>query len=391
MLMTAISRMEFDMDRHKQVERVELTLEIASWPIDRGFIQDWERLYSRTPYSSVFCRLEWILTAIAVYGGQEEILPCRFHGRDGALLAMGIFMRRKEVGKRSSFTVIRTVDYNSQRIIPMVAPDMEAMADALACLRDAFGHEADYFDLFKLDGCGDGLGRFHRLLKARGIPHEVEVFNEQPRFMLEGSWDGYLDERTQGHRKKIRRYTRKLQEEYPDYRFTRLRSPGDFAGYGLDAAIGEVMDLYLKGWQAEALEDQGGGACADLMEFYKRIATRLAPLGLVEICMLKADGTLLAFELNVCEGGSIHMLFGSYDRRYAEWSPGNAILSELLQDSYRRGDRCVEFGGEYLEYKRLWTKDAVNSYHLRMYGRTLRAVLRRCLRQIRSLLKARAL
>jgi len=105
--------------------------------------------------------------------------------------------------------------------------------------------------------------------------------------------------------------------------------------------------------------------------------------------MLRADGTLLASELNVCENGSINMLFGSYDRRYAEWSPGNAILSELLQDSYRRGDRCVEFGGEYLEYKRLWTKDAVDSYHLRMYGRTLRAGLRRCFGQLRSLFKDR--
>jgi len=247
MLMTVIHWMEFEMDPQKRVERVELTLKMASWPVDRGFVQDWGCLYSSTPYSSVFCRLEWILTGIEVYGDQEEILPCRFHGRDGALHAMGIFMRRKEVGKRSSFTVIRTVDYNSQRIIPMVAPDMETMAGAMACLRKSFGRDADYFDLFKLDGCGDGLDRFHRLMEIRGIPHEVEVFNEQPRFLLEGSWDGYLDKRTQGHRKKIRRYTRKLQEEYPDYRFIRLRSPEDFAGYGLDAAVGEVMDLYLKG------------------------------------------------------------------------------------------------------------------------------------------------
>ena len=67
------------------------------------------------------------------------------------------------------------------------------------------------------------------------------------------------------------------------------------------------------------------------------------------------------------------MLFGTYNQEYARFSPGNAILSEILQDSYSRGDRIVDFGGEFLEYKKLWTKIAAYSYHLRIYGNTLKA------------------
>jgi CelD/BcsL family acetyltransferase involved in cellulose biosynthesis len=71
------------------------------------------------------------------------------------------------------------------------------------------------------------------------------------------------------------------------------------------------------------------------------------------------------------------MMFGSYDREYAQWSPGNAILSEIIQDSLIRGYSCLEFGGEYLEYKKLWTKEFTCSYQLRIYGSSPQATVKK--------------
>lgn len=80
------------------------------------------------------------------------------------------------------------------------------------------------------------------------------------------------------------------------------------------------------------------------------------------------------------------MLLSTYDPEYAKYSPGNAILSEILQDSFLRNDMIVDLGGEYLSYKKLWTKASTNSYHLRVYGNTLKAQLKRWLTK-KSLLK----
>jgi CelD/BcsL family acetyltransferase involved in cellulose biosynthesis len=93
----------------------------------------------------------------------------------------------------------------------------------------------------------------------------------------------------------------------------------------------------------------------------------------LDICLLKADNTLLAYELNLIEQGKVYMLFGTYNQEYSQWSPGNAILSEIIQDSITQKYCRIEFGGEYLEYKKLWTKDSTYSYHLRLYGKTLRS------------------
>lgn len=123
-----------------------------------------------------------------------------------------------------------------------------------------------------------------------------------------------------------------------------------------------------------------------LKEFYTRIARKFIPLGLLDLCLLEVDSTLIAFELNLCEAGNIFMLLSTYDPEYAKYSPGNAILSEILQDSFLRNDMIVDLGGEYLSYKKLWTKASTNSYHLRVYGNTLKAQLKRWLTK-KSLLK----
>jgi CelD/BcsL family acetyltransferase involved in cellulose biosynthesis len=227
---------------------------------------------------------------------------------------------------------------------------------------------------------GKGLEELAEGFDRAGLPYEIEPFNEQPQFDLSLSWDDYLMERTQGHRKKIRRYTRLLQEEYPDYQFIRLRTPQEFETYGMDKVLEEIIGLFKKSWQSTYLHEHGNREI-NLCDFYIRVAKTFGPLGLLDICLLKADDTLLAYEFNLYEEGSLYMLFGTYNQEYSEWSPGNAILSEIIQDSIKRKYCRLEFGGEYLEYKKLWTKQSTNSYHLRIYGKTLRSKIKRLIRK----------
>ena len=358
----------------------------ASWPADASFQSDWDALYPQTAAASPFSRLAWFQIGIEIYGDANEILPLRFFDEAGALKAMGIFRIVTEPAKGMHRKLIRTVEFNSQRIVPFVAADGATMAEALRALRDTYHKHVDYYDFFKLDSMAGGLETIKSELTRMHLPFECEVFNEQPQFHIPSTWEGYLEERTQGHRKKIRRYTRKLQEEYPDYQFIRLRSCEEFQEYGIDTVLEEIMALFSDSWQAACLAEYGD-SCSRLTTFYESVAREFIPKGLLDICLLKADNHLLAFELNLCEAGSVYMMFGSYDRAYADWSPGNAIFSEIVQDGIKRGDKLLEFGGEHLDYKRLWTKDASFSYHMRIYGRTPRAKVKRWLRFGKHILK----
>ncbi|WP_320129936.1 GNAT family N-acetyltransferase [uncultured Sphaerochaeta sp.] len=356
--------------RNQKFPVLRLKGELAPWPLDEDFRRDWSELLFSLPYKTPFCRLEWIETGISVYGENIQMVPCRFYDPAGVLQAIGLFSKLDEPGRFLPHTVIRTIEYNSQRIFPLLAKNVSIMAEALRTFRNSFDFHVDYYDFYKLDPMGKDLEELAMDLDSMKLTYELEVFNEQPQFNLDLTWDDYLTGRTQGHRKKIRRYTRLLQEQYPDYQFTRLRTPEEFEAYGLEKVLDTILDLYNRSWQSEYLTEHGNLA-SKMSDFYCRIARTFAPLGLLDICLLEADNTLLAYELNLVEEGSIFMLFGTYNQEYSQWSPGNAILSEIIQDSIKRGYSLLEFGGEYLEYKKLWTKQSTNSYHLRLYGNTL--------------------
>jgi hypothetical protein len=372
------------MKRSDTVTSKFLNIKRADWPLQKDFIADWDFLYEKTPHASVFCRLEWILSGIEIYGLHEEVAPYRFYDENNELQAIGIFHILKEKGRFSTRTIFRTIDNNSQKIVPLLAANKEHMTQAILTLRETLGQRIDYFDFFKLEGQNDDLAELKGYLQEVNIPYDLKTFNEQPQFLLQTSWENYLELRTQGHRKKIRRYTRKLQEEYDDYKFIRLQTPNDFSAYGEQQVMDEIMELFCCGWQYSALQKESDNAYNQLMEFYQLISQRFMPLGLLDICLLKADGNLLAFELNLCEKGSVYMLFGSYNPDYADWSPGNAILSEIIQDSFKQNYHSIEFGGEYLDYKKLWTKDFSYSYHLRIYGKTIRSRIKTYMRAIKK-------
>lgn len=351
----------------------KLHAKLASWPLDESFRDDWLNLYELMDIPSVFCRLEWLEVGIEIYKCTAQIFPYRFFDTAGELRAMGIFRLEKEPGKFTANRVLRTIEYNSQRIVPIIAATISHMTEAIITLTSHSGFRFDYLDFYKLDPMGTGLEELTTALGTAGIPHTVELFNEQPQFRLKTTWDSYLAWRTQGHRKKIRRYTSKLKENFPDYSFTRLRDPQDYTAFGTDRALDMIMRLYDQSWQADALKAIEIQHLEDLKTFYLRIARKFIPLGMLDLCLLEADGTLIAFELNLCEAGNVSMLFGSYNQEYAKYSPGNAILSEILQDSFLRNDINVDLGGEYLSYKKLWTKISTNSYHVRILGNTLKA------------------
>jgi CelD/BcsL family acetyltransferase involved in cellulose biosynthesis len=331
----------------------KLRAELATWPLDSAFRSQWDGFIGSNPHISPFCRLEWMELGIAVFGKNERILPYRFLDTQGKVRAMGLFQLGKEPGKLFPRTVLRTIEYNSQRINPFLTSDPNIMAAAIIALTETVGEPIDSFDFFKLDPLDGALQEVSVLLRKQGVSHELREFNEQPYFPLDGSWVEYLSERTQGHRKRIRRYTRKLQEQYGDYRFTRNQQPTDFPQSDMTVVLDEVMSLFDKSWQADALDKRD--ALYDMKRFYTGVAE-----------------TFL-------RSGTLDLLFGAYDRDYADWSPGNAILSEILQDSYLKGYRRVEFGGEYLDYKKLWTKISSCSYHLRIHGTTLKATVKRLL------------
>jgi hypothetical protein len=123
---------------------------------------------------SVFCRLEGLEVGIDIYNCTAQILPYRFFDADGQLQAMGLFRLGKAPGKFTVNRVLRTIEYNSQRIVPILAVSISNMAKAINALVYHSGLHFDYLDFYKLDPMGTGL---EELTTAHNIPlHTVELW-----------------------------------------------------------------------------------------------------------------------------------------------------------------------------------------------------------------------
>jgi len=270
---------------------------------------------------------------------------------------------------------LRTIDFNSQRIIPILSENNIYLREAIDSLLSLKAIRFDELGLYKVEYPSDNY--FEELVVSlKNISYRTTtVYNEQPRFIYSGDWDSYLMNRTQGHRRKIRRYPKKIKEAYPDYQFERLRTPDDFNLYGADRCLEEMCSLFMNSWQAIELKKNGKNLDIAYSNFYKKIFLKFFPLGLIDVGWIHANGELIAFDMGLNLEGRVYLVFCAYSLEYQDFSPGTANLVEMMRTGFMEHDKVLEFGGGFLEYKRIWANDETNSYKISIATKTIRGRL----------------
>ncbi len=352
-------------------------LEICSWPPDDTFKAQWTDLFQKTSYNSPFNCLEWMEAGVSVYNDSSPIYPMRFTDENGKLCGLGLLRLVYETGRFDTYRSLRTVDFNSQRITPLLTYDLETMKEAINTLTFKFPQKVDSFDFYKLDSMDTNLDNLVKVLDKIQIPAKVVVFNEQPVINLDTSWDEYLARMSQGHRKRTRRYPRNMLKAFPDYRFIRLRGQDDFEEYGKELLRSQIFEVFHKSCQTEYVQVHGIDHIEKMKSFYEKIFNAYISKNMIDICLIFADEKIIAYDFNLIQDQILYMFSGAYDPDYFKWSPGSTLLSESIKDSYERGDLRIEMGGDYLDYKSLWTKETINSYSMRLYGNSFKAKVKK--------------
>ncbi len=335
---------------------------IDQWPLTDEFVADYQELRRVGAGSSVFNDVDWLRAGIE-FGARKnsKVVSVRFLDNHGLTAAMGIFAGTEYQEGRLNFKVLRTIDTNTQRFIPIVGRDRESISKAMHSLIGSFNSSYDVIDFFKLDG--------QFLESVRGCRRvSTELHDRQPRIIIDGSFEDYLAMRGRAHRKKIKRRRQYVEDAFGELTFVRLRSPEDYAGIDLQTLLDELFAIYERKWADDS--DANPGVINSMKPFVCRIAPKFMQEGNLDICMLKAGPRILAFDINLVNDGVINMICGAYEPDTAHTGPGSALLIEEIRNSCERGDQVIEFGGGYLDYKMLWTKDVENSWHMRFFSTT---------------------
>jgi CelD/BcsL family acetyltransferase involved in cellulose biosynthesis len=106
--------------------------------------------------------------------------------------------------------------------------------------------------------------------------------------------------------------------------------------------------------------------------------------GAADINLLLLDDRPIAFAYGYHYQGFVDLVRIGFVPDLAKLAPGNALWTRLIQDSFRRGDRILDFGPTCLDYKRFWTTRLEPTYQVQQYASTPRAQALRLARWLKS-------
>lgn len=203
---------------------------------------------------------------------------------------------------------------------------------------------------------------------------------------LTGNWDSYWESRNvqKNRRRNVERCERRLLE-LGTVRYERYRPGG--------AALSDAeprWDLYeacesiaRASWQ-DGLVDGNTMHHDQVRPLLRDAHLAAVNAGAADINLLLLDDRPIAFAYGYHYQGFVDLVRIGFVPDLAKLAPGNALWTRLIQDSFRRGDRILDFGPTCLDYKRFWTTRLEPTYQVQQYASTPRAQALRLARWLKS-------
>ena len=304
---------------------------------------EWDALADRTR-GDPFVRPGWIAAWHAAFGGGELVALTAHH--DDALT--GVLPMVARIGVWRSPTNDHTPAF-----APLAddAPALRRLAAALLARRPAA------VSLAYLDAASNALGELRAVAAGGGWATRVRPIHHSPILEL-GDAEAWEADRPRRALADLRRRRRRLGE----------RGRLTFAVAREAIALGDVLSLERMGWKGA-----DGTSVADdprVRRFYEAVASWAAARGSLRIPRLRLDGRPLAALLALEEGDVLHLLKGGYDPAFADASPGQLLLQDVLRRAFADGLRRVELHGDAEPYKQVWTSDVRRRVALEIFAPT---------------------
>ena len=99
-----------------------------------------------------------------------------------------------------------------------------------------------------------------------------------------------------------------------------------------------------------------------------------ARTGSVDMNLLFMDDRPIAFVYNYVVDGRVYGLCKGFDPEFSAVRPGLWLDARMVEDGFRRGDRCYDLGVGSLEVKRPWQTSVAASYRFTHFPATVSRV-----------------
>jgi CelD/BcsL family acetyltransferase involved in cellulose biosynthesis len=343
---------------------------------------EWEALRQESESPDPFLSCDWFAAWWRAFGGQRSLylVTARRRGHLRAVMPMmlertwrhGIPVRRlAAIGNDHTprFDLVRARDDEHVH---------RSIWNHLMTLRS----EWDVLDLPRLSADSVTTDRFVGLATEQGV--NFNLWKRAPRspwIDVQPSWDDYLDSRSAGLRKALRRKMRRLAE------LGKVGLETVTGGETLDQGLADGLQIESEGWKG--LNKTAISSQPSVTGFYTDLAQIMAATGQLRLHFLTLDGERIAFDYSIISNRCLYSLKAGHSSAYARFSPGTLMLGLILQQAHEEGMSGMDLLGDSDEFKMQWTDATRTHQWLHCYsdslrGRLLHAIKCRLLLSIRA-------
>ena len=318
----------------------------------------WQSLLSETPDANFFYTLDWLLVYWRHYGAGQRLrtLVVYHEGQPLGILPMVVRRERRKIGSISVLTY--PLDDWGSWYSPLGPCPQETLT---AGIRHFLETERDWdvFDVRWVAEHFDARRQTESALADAPLPTMSEVRSVTALIDLNTTWDAYLQSFTTKWRNNFKRWQRRLSEQ-GELQLVRYRPAGSAAGD--DDPRWDLYDtceeIASRSWQG-ASSDGTTLSSESIRPYLRDLHQAAARTGNVEINLLMAGTTPLAYAYNYYHWGRIYGLRIGYDPQSARDGAGNVLYAFAVRDSFERGDTLYDMGPGSLDYKQHWATQLV--------------------------------
>lgn len=302
----------------------------------------WERLRGGSTGSSVFLSHDFLCAWLRSYG--SEATPYVILTSKGPSLvgALPLCIIRTPTGRRSlRFIGDGYADYGDALVRRDSAAGAKSLVDALLerC------EEWDYVHLRYLDTRSQLLCALNPALNSDWLV-EGRMRMPSPYVQVAGKWPAHVKGR---FRRELKRRRRKLESAHAEVTVSWGTTPEE-----VSSGLQEFHHLHRLRW--ESMKGSiSNYSIADTRRRHAEMFTQLAQNHRTLIATLRVDDRPIAVAVNLVDGGTVYYCQPAFDPAFAEYSPSNQLIAELIDYCDTHGATVLDFLRGDEEYKYCWT------------------------------------
>jgi len=306
----------------------------------RALRPEWDDLLKEAESASIFQTWEWVTTWYEHFGTDKSLLVLTVRDAAGRLVGLAPFSLSVSGGCRFLYLLGRKVTL-TEYFDATLHPDVAEVA--VEAIFDAWHRRANEWNLLRLpvsEGDGPFIRHVRRLAAGYGYRIYAEAREAASR-PLPPSWEGFHRTLKKSMKDNVNNYVNRLRREGHDERLVIVEDPAE-----LDVTLDTFFELHRRRAEADlGVPHLDRFATPESRRFFRAVAGRLLERGKIWPCLLYVDGTPVAAQICLLQGGRFYLYLSGYDPAWARYGV-------MLVLSRRCIERAIAFGYRELDLLR---------------------------------------